>query len=138
MKPSFDVSINWFDLCVLAMLVVGVIVGRKRGMSLEMLSTFQWLLIVFVGVMGASALGKTVADAVGVSPVFTYIASYLFIAVLIKVVFVLIKRMAGEKLVSGEIFGNFEYYLGMVAGMIRFACMIIFFLALMNTKQVTD
>lgn len=137
MKPTFDPSINWFDLCVLAMLVIGLIVGRKRGMSLEMLTVAQWLLIVFVGVMGATELGKLLADAAGISPVLTYITAYVLLAVVIKLVFVLIKRMAGEKLVSGEIFGNFEYYLGMMAGMIRFACMVIFFLALMNAKQVT-
>jgi hypothetical protein len=35
------------------------------------------------------------------------------------------------------VFGNLEYYLGMVAGMVRFACIIVFGLALLNAKQVT-
>ena len=137
MKPTFDLSYNWFDLCVLTMLVLGVIVGRKRGMSLELLSVLQWLLIVFVGAVASTVLGEVFADFSGLSPVITYIFAYLLAAVLIKLVFVGLKKMAGEKLVSGEIFGNFEYYLGMVAGSIRFACIVIFFLALMNAKKVT-
>ena len=119
------------------MLVIGVIVGRRRGMSLELLSVLQWLLIVFVGAMGADVLGKMLADVSGISPLITYITAYLLTAIVIKLIFVMIKRMAGEKLVSGEMFGSFEYYLGMFAGMIRFACMVIFFLALMNAKRVT-
>jgi uncharacterized membrane protein required for colicin V production len=130
-------SVNWFDLCVLALLIVGIVVGRKRGMSVELLSVFQWLIIVVVAAMASGPFGKMLAEFSGLGPVFTYIFAYLLVAIAIKIVFVLIRRMAGEKLVSGEIFGRFEYYLGMAAGLVRFACMIVFFLALMNAKQVT-
>ena len=67
----------------------------------------------------------------------SYSAAYLFTALAIKLFFYVIKRMAGEKLVSGAMFGNLEYYLGMVAGLVRFACIIVFCLALLNAKQVT-
>jgi len=137
MKQAFDFTFNWFDLCVLALLVVGVIVGRKRGMSLELLSVFQWLMIVFVGALLCDPFGRLLADLSGLSPVLTYITAYLLAAVVIKILFVLIRRMAGEKLVSGEMFGRFEYYLGMVAGLVRFACIILFVLALLNAKQVS-
>ena|SRR5947208_2874860 len=132
-----DLGFNWFDLVVLALLVVGLIVGRKRGMSLELLSMLQWLVIVFVGAMAADPFGKLFADFSGLNPVFTYITAYLLAAIAIKIVFVLIRRMAGEKLVSGDVFGRFEYYLGMFAGMIRFACMTVFVMALLNAQQVS-
>ena len=45
---KMDFSFNWFDLCVLALLIVGIVVGRKRGMSVELLSVLQWLVIVVV------------------------------------------------------------------------------------------
>jgi|SRR6266478_3849759 len=134
---KMDFSFNWFDLCVLALLIVGIVVGRKRGMSVELLSVLQWLVIVVVAAMASGPFGKMLAEFSGLSPVFTYITAYLLVAIALKLVFVVIRRMAGEKLVSGEMFGRFEYYLGMVAGLIRFGCMIIFFLALMNAKQVT-
>src|SRR5438874_6438005 len=136
MKPT-DLGFNWFDLCVLAVLIVGIIVGRKRGMSLELLSVLQWLAIVIVSAIACAPLGKMLADFMVISPVVTYSAAYLFTAIAIKFLFYMIRRMAGEKLVSGTIFGNLEYYLGMVAGLVRFACIVVFGLALLNAKQVT-
>jgi len=138
MKPTeLNLSFNWFDLFVLVMLVVGVFVGRKRGMSMELLSVLQWLLIVFAGAMACGPLGKMLSDLSGMSPVLTYITAYLFAALVIKIVFVVIRRMAGEKLVAGDVFGNFEYYLGMVAGLVRFACIVLFVMALLNAQQVS-
>ena len=46
--------------------------------------------------------------------------------------------MTGEKLVTNAVFGNLEYYLGMVAGVVRFACILLFGLALLNAPIVTD
>ncbi|HKI72530.1 MAG TPA: CvpA family protein [Verrucomicrobiae bacterium] len=132
-----NLGINWFDLFVLVMLVVGIFVGRKRGMSLELLSVLQWLMIVFVAAITCEPFGKMLADLSGISPVLTYTAAYLLAAILIKIVFIMIRRMAGEKLVASDVFGNFEYYLGMAAGLIRFACITLFVLALLNAKQVS-
>ena len=138
MKPSdLNLGFNWFDLFVLVMLIVGIFVGRKRGMSLELLAVLQWLVIVFVSALACGTLGKMLADLSGLSPVLTYIAAYLLAALAVKVVFVMIKRMAGEKLVASDVFGNFEYYLGMTAGLVRFACIVLFVLALLNAKQVS-
>jgi hypothetical protein len=52
-------------------------------------------------------------------------------------VFGWIKRAAGEKLVGSDVFGNSEYYLGMMAGGLRFACYLIVGMALLNAKNVT-
>ena len=43
-------TLSWFDLVALAVLVVGLFRGRKRGMSEELLDVFQWLLIVVISV----------------------------------------------------------------------------------------
>ena len=131
-----NLGINWFDLFVLVMLVVGIFVGRKRGMSLELLSVLQWLMIVFVAAITCEPFGKMLADLSGISPVLTYTAAYLLAAILIKIVFIMIRRMAGEKLVASDVFGNFEYYLGMTAGLIRFACITLFVMALLNAQSV--
>jgi len=131
-------GVNWFDLVALVMVGVGVFVGRKRGMSLELLDLVQWLLIVFASAMASDPFGRALRDITGFSPLSTFVMAYLLTAILIKVLFVIIKRMAGEKLVGSDVFGTFEYYLGMMAGGIRFACITIFALALLNAKPVTD
>src|SRR5207247_11393876 len=114
-------SYNWFDLVVLAMLIVGIVVGRKRGMSLELLTLLQWLVIVFVGAMVAGPFGKMLADLSGISPVVTYITAYLLTAIVIKVLFVVVQRMSGEKHFSRHLFGRAGYYLRMVARLTPFA-----------------
>ena len=138
MKPTdFNFSYNWFDLVAVAVLVVGFFVGRKRGMSLELLTLLQWVGIVFLGALACDPFGRMLADFSGLNPTLTYITAYLLTAIGIKVFFVLVRRMAGEKLVSKEVFGNLEYYLGMGAGVARFACILLFGLALLNAKQYT-
>src|SRR5688572_8168273 len=139
MKPtSFDYSYNWFDLVAIAILVIGFFVGRKRGMSLEMLSMLQWLSIVFVGALACDPFGRMMAEFSDLNPTLTYITAYLLTAVGIKLCFYLLRRATGEKLVSKAVFGNLEYYLGMAAGVVRFACILMFGLALLNAPIVTD
>jgi uncharacterized membrane protein required for colicin V production len=138
MKPTgFDFSYNWFDLVVGVMLVVGFFVGRKRGMSLELLTMLQWVTIVFVGALACDPFGRMMSEYSALNPTLTYITAYLITAIGIKVLFVLIRRMTGEKLVTRAVFGNLEYYLGMGAGVVRFACILLFGLALMNAQQYT-
>ncbi|HKS35824.1 MAG TPA: CvpA family protein [Verrucomicrobiae bacterium] len=131
-------GVNWFDLVALVMVGVGVFVGRKRGMSSELLDVIQWLLIIFASALACDPFGRALADITGFSPLSMFVMAYLLTAGLIKLIFVIVKRMAGEKLVGSDVFGNFEYYLGMAAGGIRFACITLFALALLNAKPVTD
>src|SRR5882762_1016131 len=131
-------GVNWFDVVALVMVTVGVFVGRKRGMSAELLDLIQWLLIVFGAAMATDPFGRMLSDISGLSPVYTYVTAYLLTAIFIKLVFLTIKRMAGEKLVGSDVFGDFEYYLGMTGGAIRFACITLFALALLNAKPVTE
>jgi len=135
MKP--DLSINWFDLATVAVVILGVMVGRKRGMSLELLAVMQWLLIIFVGAMAYDPLGRALADITGLGATVAFVTAYLSMAVGIKIVFVVLKRMTGEKLLGSDTFGSYEYYLGMVAGGVRFLCILLFALALLNAPQVS-
>ena len=138
MKPTtFDFSYNWFDLVAGAVLIVGFFVGRKRGMSLELLTVLQWVAIVFLSALACDPFGRMMSDFSGLNPTLTYITAYLLTAIGVKVLFVLIRRMTGEKLVTRAVFGNLEYYLGMGAGVVRFACILLFGLALLNAKQYT-
>ena len=52
-----DSTPNWFDLLLLAMICAGVLRGRKRGMSEELLDFLQWLAII---IGGATYLGVKV------------------------------------------------------------------------------
>jgi len=119
------------------MLVVGFFVGRKRGMSLELLTVLQWVAIVFLSALACDPFGRMMSDYSGFNPTLTYITAYLLTAIGVKILFVVIRRLTGEKLVTDAVFGNMEYYLGMGAGVVRFACILLFAMALLNAKQYT-
>ena len=133
-----DLSFNWFDLVTVVVIITGVMVGRKRGMSVELLAVLQWLLIIFVGALAYDPLGRAIVDLTGFSTVFCFVTAYLLVAVGMKLGFVVLKRMTGEKLLGSDTFGSYEYYLGMVAGGVRFICLLLFALALLHAPQVSN
>ena len=65
-----------------------------------------------------------------------YLMAYIAAALVIAILFALLKKAVGSKLVSAETFGKSEFYLGMIAGMVRYACMLIAVLALLNAKTM--
>jgi uncharacterized membrane protein required for colicin V production len=134
---KFDLIPNWFDLLVLATIIAGVLVGRKRGMSVELLDLLQWLAIILVGGVTYNSFGRTMVNLTGFSAVGGFVLAYLVVAVAIKVAFLLVKRFTGEKLLGSDTFGGWEYYLGMVAGGVRFLCILMFAVALMHAPQVS-
>ncbi|MHB8520363.1 MAG: CvpA family protein [Limisphaerales bacterium] len=136
MKSDSLQQVSWFDLVTLAVIIVGVVRGRKRGMSEELLDVFQWLVIIVAGARLYKPLGDFILLTIHVSPAYVYIVVYLTIAALIKGLFALIKRSVGEKLVGSDVFGRLEYYLGMGAGAVRFACMLLLVLAVLNARYV--
>ena len=105
-------------------------------MSLELLDLLRWIAIVFVGGVTYAPLGKTLASTLSLGGVAAYVMAYLMVAALIWLVFTLIRRMAGEKLLGSDTFGGYEYYMGMVAGGVRFLCILIFSMALLNAKPI--
>ena len=52
-------------------------------------------------------------------------------------IFALLKNQLGGKLVGSDIFGRSEYYLGMGSGFVRFGCMTVAALALLNATYIS-
>ena len=61
-----------------------------------------------------------------------FLTSYLLIAFVVFIIFSFIGKGFREKVSGSNAFGSGEYYLGMMAGVIRYACILIFALALLN------
>ncbi len=135
---SLDIPVNWFDLIVLVIVIAGILVGRKRGMSSEFLDLLQWIAIIVAGALLYKPVGQLLSQASGFSLLWAYIIVYVLIGLTMKVIFGVFKRGVGQKLVGSDAFGNTEYYLGMTAGAIRFACVLIAVLALLNARLYTD
>ena len=132
-----QLPINWFDLAVAGILIFGLTRGRKHGMSVEMMFMLQWLAMIFGAAYAWKPVGDFLASESPMSHLTCYITAYVATAVGIKMFWSLIRRAVGGKLLGSNIFGAGEYYLGMVGGIVRFACVIIFFLSLLNARRVT-
>ncbi len=130
---------NWFDVLLVVVLVAGILRGRKRGMSEELITLLRWLALVAVCALFYQPVGDFIAGSGRVfSHLASYIMAYMGLALGVAVLFTLIKRGLGGKLIGSDVFGKAEYYLGMPAGMVRFACMLIAVLALLNAREFTQ
>ncbi len=136
MNTSLEKSpVNLFDLVLIVVLLAGIYRGRKRGMSEELLSLFQWLAILF----GCAFIYQPGADLLVQSTsmfnrLTCYLLAYVTVASLVCLVFLGIKRALGGKLLGSDIFGRAEYYLGMGSGLVRAGCMLLVALALLNAR----
>jgi Colicin V production protein len=124
--------LNWFDLVVVITLLLGMRQGRKNGMSVELTPMMQWMCIVALGALLYRPLGDLLADSCPMEHVFCYITVYILVAIAVKCMFSGLKKMAGGKLAGSDIFGRGEFYLGMVGGAVRFLCILLAALALLN------
>lgn len=126
--------INWFDIVVLILLLIGFRSGRKHGMSQEVMFMLTWVALVFVCGIAYEPLGLWLASTVGMGKLLAYILGYALTGAFVAMVFVFLKRVIGERLKGSDTFGKAEYYLAMPAGMLRFACIILAGLALLNAR----
>lgn len=123
---------NFFDAIVVAVLIWGINKGRKHGMSEELMVTLQWIVIVVAGAFLYKPFGDLMATTAPVSHLFCYVTIYITAAIITKIAFGVFKKAIGGKLVGSDVFGSAEYYLGMVAGAIRYSCMLLAAMAILH------
>jgi uncharacterized membrane protein required for colicin V production len=133
------ISYNYVDGIIVAWLLVGILRGRKRGMTQELLPTSQWVAIVILAGLFYGPVGGIIFQATSgaFNHLWSNITAYVAIAFIIHLLILWLKQGIGEKLIGSDYFGRAEYYLGMIAGLIRFACMFVVFCALMHSRVYT-
>jgi uncharacterized membrane protein required for colicin V production len=126
---------NWFDIMVVAILAIGALRGRKRGMSQELLPLLKWITLVLVCGFFHYPVAVFIS---GFSNLFSewlsVVVAYLGLAFLVFILFSLVSRSLGGKIIGSDVFGGAEYYLGIGSGILRWTCMLIFSLALLNSR----
>ena len=138
--PAFGgISYNYVDGIIIVWLIVGIILGRKHGMTQELLPTLKWLAIVVLAGLFYLPLSVVIFKntAGAFSHLWADITAYFVIAFAINLVFIWIKEAIGEKLTGSDYFGRNEYYLGMLAGLIRYACIVVVLCAIMHSRVYT-
>jgi len=130
-----QLPINAFDLMLIVVLLAGLLTGRKHGMSQELTSLLKWMAILVVCSLVYEPGGNYFKSFTGMFGLLTcYIVAYVVAAAVITALFAGIKRLSGGKLIGSDAFGPAEYYLGMGSGVMRFACILLCALALLNAR----
>ena len=133
-----SIPISWVDLVIVAVLSAGIVRGRKRGLSEEILDLVKWILIVLAGALLYRQFGDFIYHRTWFSLLSFYLFAYLFIGLSIWIVFSIIKQRFGQKLIESDVFGRFEFYGGMAAGMTRYACALLVCLSLLHAPFYSD
>ncbi len=138
LPPQFaHVKYDYFDGLVVVWLIIGLFLGRRRGMSQELLRTIQWVAIVIVAGLFYRQGSMLVHEYCQFGLLWSNIFAYVLIAFGVHMIYMWIKHLVGEKLSGTDFFGRWEFYLGMLAGVVRFACMIVALCSLMNARIIS-
>lgn len=134
MNANGNLPVNWFDIFVVVMLFVGYLRGKKNGMSQESLAVLRWVAVMLLPAIAYEPLGLWLANTAHLGKLSAFLIAYLVSALVVALILILLTGKLGEKLKGSDAFGKAEFYLAMPAGMLRFACVIIVLLALLNAR----
>src|SRR4051812_28075158 len=127
--------VNLFDFVLVAVLVFGVLNGRKHGMSEELLPALKWFALLCACAFAYEPLGTLFSQSSRVLSMLTcYVMAYIAVAMVILISFAGVKRGFGGKLIGSDMFGKAEYPLGMFSGLIRAVCVLLAVLAMLNAR----
>jgi hypothetical protein len=138
---------NTFDVFLVLALAFGFWRGRKHGMTKELIPVSLWIAIVVCAGFGCELLGDLFIQTGYVKVIFkksvtertaAYVTSYLLITAAVVLIFSFVKKIVKRRLEGSNIFGGSEYYFGIMSGIIRYFCIVLFALALLNAPVYTQ
>jgi len=129
-------GLSWFDAVAAATLAAGLIRGRKIGMSGELLPLLKWILVVAAAGFGYHLAGDWMIPAL--SPEWAHRLSYGAVAAITAGALSGVQRALGNKLVGSDFFGKSEFILGMLAGILQFACIFVLVFSFFNARVPTE
>ncbi|KAF0180627.1 MAG: Colicin V production protein [Limisphaerales bacterium] len=126
-------SAGLFDVLLIIAIGLGCWRGKKRGISEELLDFLQWLVIIVAAGFLYAMVGDLLVQA-KLPRLWANIGGYIAVMIVVSIIFGLIKKSVGNKMVESDFFGGWEYRLGMVAGAIRYLCIWIVVLAMLSAR----
>ncbi len=122
-----------FDVLLILVFGLGIWRGKVRGISEELLDFLQWLVTIVAAGFLYGLVGDLLAQA-KVPRLWANMGGYVLVIIAVSILFGLIKKSVGNKLVDSDFFGGWEYRLGAAAGAIRYLCIWIAILSLMSAR----
>ena len=132
-----ELNLALFDIVLLIVVLLGLLRGRKRGMSHELLDMLQWVAIIVGAALFYPLVGNLLIRYAGLPPFISNVFGYILGMLIVIAIFRTIKNAVGEKVAQGDMFGRMEFYLGMLGGGIRFFCVLLFIISILHAKYST-
>jgi uncharacterized membrane protein required for colicin V production len=127
-----NLPFGWFDVVLVALIAFGLFRGRKNGMTKEILPMLQSVATLLVCGLGYEMVGNAIINISGWGKLATYLLGYFALMFVVYLIFILVKKTFMPRLTGSNFFGGAEYYLGMISGLVRFMCILLIALALLN------
>lgn len=128
--------INYFDIAILALALLGFIRGRKHGISVELVPLAKWLCVLVVGrLLGPIVGGWLAYFKLSSNQQLQY--GYSIVIFTNLLIFFLLRNTNKEAVAGKNLFGSLEYYLGMLAGVLRYLAIILVFSVFMAAPTYT-
>lgn len=139
MRPEYVPIVCWVDAVIVMLILFGIKRGRARGMSEEVLDFLKWLISLVVASYLYFPLGTLLADQTGlVSRLHGCLGVYLAVLLTVRISFSILRQQLGDRLLTSDLFGDGEYFLGMVTGAARYACIVLVLLSLFHARYYTQ
>lgn len=133
-----NITLAWFDLVAVALIVAGILHGRKNGMSQELFNTMKWLAMLTLSALVYLPIGKLILRYVPIAPIYGYTSAYVLANVALAALLVTVRKKVKDRMSGSDVFGRAEFPLGMVAGAFQYMCMIAMVMAVLNAKYVDE
>ena len=127
-------KLNVFDFLFVVFLCLGIVRGRKNGMSGELFHVVQWIAVLLGCAFLYDKVSPVLAGPLHLSTLTANMFGYVAMALFILGLFALVRRALGSKLAGSDFFGHSEYFLGMASGLVRYGCIALAGLALLNAR----
>ncbi|MCD6048621.1 MAG: hypothetical protein K0Q55_24 [Verrucomicrobia bacterium] len=127
-----------FDIVILILIISGLLYGRKRGLSVELLPLAHWLTLVIVCGTFSEPIGAPIAALIEIQPNAAFVFVYLILAGAVTYGFWTLSRTVAKGLPGSKCFGEAEFPLGAVAAAIRFVTILFVGMALTSAQYIPE
>ena len=136
--PLLAVSVGWFDIIFVGMLVLGFWLGRRAGASNEHFPLIKWFACCAAGAFLSGPLGRLMFKWLGLSQFTSQIFGYAIGAGMIFIVFVILATLNVNQILDGDFFGKGEPHVGGVLGSLKLVIILTIPLAILHGRLFSE
>jgi len=126
--------LNMFDAVLAGALGWGIYQGKEHGASTTHVSVVQWMLIGLAGGFAGNLLGSLMFSILG-SAYWGQLTGYLLWIFIVAAFFAFLNSKGKGEWKDADWFGRLEYPLGVLGCVLKYFCIILTIMSILNAKH---